>query len=274
MVSLVKQSNLTRSKIESRTRQNKREYAEEKRDEAKGDRILESLNVDYSLINDMDTFGFLDKKSENKSLNVSAELNKSVSNAPDPILEKKDESSKQDLEKTLDYSTEESAATIKPVKKVVNLSGDEYSSDENDSMLIIDQVEEEKGASPTKKPKLNQPDVPVEKKIEEIDYNPESPKMETESFDFGNIKPVIIPLDSKKEAVQKPEDKPVPQTSQSASNDKKFDPKKVDTEEKLSLFDLISKMQEKLINAPQASNLSNMTTQIAAGLNTQLDKGN
>ena len=274
MVSLVKQSNLTRSKIESRTRQNKREYAEEKRDEAKGDRILESLNVDYSLINDMDTFGFLDKKSENKSLNVSAELNKSVSNAPDPILEKKDESSKQDLEKTLDYSTEESAATIKPAKKVVNLSGDEYSSDESDSMLIIDQIEEEKGASPTKKPKLNQPDVPVEKKIEEIDYNPESPKMETESFDFGNIKPVIIPLDSKKEAVQKPEDKPVPQTSQSASNDKKFDPKKVDTEEKLSLFDLISKMQEKLINAPQASNLSNMTTQIAAGLNTQLDKGN
>jgi hypothetical protein len=71
--------------------------------------------------------------------------------------------------------------------------------------------------------------------------------------DYKTIQPKVIPLTKDEETAKSSPVKLVPQEKPADTKATKLLNKPVETEEKLSLFDLISKMQEKLISVPSTS---------------------
>lgn len=250
-------------------------------------RLLEKLNVDYNLVNELETFGVSDKIKTNilvEQSDPAAPVEKQNKNEKEPekspiditnenIKDSKLEEPKKAKKRSRNsIDSDNSLVNSKKIKSANSSDYEEYISnddsdresydeDENENLLIIESKEDNQE---TKSQEIKEPEKKIEIPIPEMPESPEpqkeedsapkSPTLENIDDQFGFIQPKVIPLTkpSSSENV-KEKDSPI------SSHPKPEDAKKVPIEEKLSLFDLISKLQDKLVETPKTP--SNQPTQ-------------
>lgn len=263
MVTLVKQqTNSQRQKMSAKFDQ--KTPVKEPEPDFESTRILEKLNVDYNVISNLDSFGvtstesdyLLEKPVENLAKKIDEQQEQKVIEKPVEIIKEKVVQipiESQKIKKRNRQSNESDTGGVKSKKQKSNTSsdyedyGDEDEEDvDSDTESLI--IAESNSESVPKTELINQKHKPIEEKIDKDDSiqepdeeAPKSPTSENISL-IQDFTPKVIPLD-----------KPV-ETFFTKTDEFQEPVKKAEsTEDKLSLFDLISKLQDKLIEQPVKS---------------------
>jgi hypothetical protein len=244
-------------------------------------KLEQTNNVDYESLNDLESFGCLGKSNtinttlkpivktkSPQSKNQENKINLNTNSKIDPI-EKMSSNTEVQI---LNEIKPKTIKTAKNQSSAHNDSYDEYSEeDEENNLLIIDQKTDEVNTtneiSPSSPPQQALPQnlfeqINIKTLQQTIDNVPKSPSIESQHDEDLTFKPKIIPLN-------KPQIKPQEEEKKVSE---KQEVKNVNEEEKLSLFDLISKMQEKLINTPlNTINPTHPTSSASASTKSELN---
>lgn len=213
------------------------------------ERILEKLNVDYNVMSNFESFGVESIKNNVEKPDKPAE----------EIIVKKKQGINSTIEMDLDEdklkkrnraSTDSVLNSVVSKKMRSNNSSDyeDYGDESDHEGLIIAEINHEKNQKIIMenqcKQKNDQKIKDVTKKSEELEEAPLSPGTVTPP---PELVPKVIPLNKNIQTGEKP--------APTSSNQKLEESKKIETtEDKLSLFDLISKLQDKLVDKPVKNN--------------------
>ncbi|RNA44600.1 little elongation complex subunit 2 isoform X1 [Brachionus plicatilis] len=207
------------------------------------ERVLEKLNVDYNVVSNFESFGV---GSPDKHEETPVEKpNETVHHTPIIIEpEKVKKRSRQSNDSVLN------SVAFKKMRSNNSSDYEDYEEESDDDGLVIAEINNEKIQQNNKEEDKKTPiDQILNQEPEETDQAPLSPGADNPPpLDFI---PKVIPLDKQIKS-QKIETE--------VSKQQKEETKKTETtEDKLSLFDLISKLQDKLVEKPIAGNQPNPT---------------
>lgn len=204
------------------------------------ERILEKLNVDYNVMSNFESFGIENKEKPAEEMLV--EKNQETSSTTKIVIDE------EKLKKRNRGSTESVLIASKKMRSNNSSDYEDYGDESDHEDLVIAEVNNESNQKIIKEYQNKQTnDTQIIEEIKATDELEEAPLSPGIATPPPELVPKMIPLNKN---IQSEKNQTPTISKQKLEENKKIET----TEDKLSLFDLISKLQDKLVEKPVQNN--------------------